>query len=1415
MNKPLFSIVIPTRERHQTLFYSIQSVLEQSYSNFELIIMDNCSSEETYNAVHHFNDSRIKYFRSDTRLWIWDNWELGISKANGDYIFVLGDDDGLVPDGIEYAYKLLQEFSCDIVSWHRPQYWWPNEEITWNSQRLFIHFLPILGQTFLHDSQTILEQFYENLYFENLPMIYNSFVSRKIIEKIKEISSGKYITRSTPAGDVYSGIVNAHIVPKYIYTYRPISIAGISPKSSGTSTAYLSKHSQVRSFTFKEGGFEENKSFHPSLIPSQSIEICVATTAIDVHELFFPENNKFKLKIHNLLQVMASQINRDPSSYEQVFREIESLAKKHNISLTELNIPPRMQEDPPSLQGIYKNEQGIPNFMVINCEEIGVSNVAQAAKLTQSLLPKLDQLILPVFNSHLKQSLKLSSDLKNNRKIKIALDISVLGLGTILETAKTGVFRVTEYLLKGLLKSSNCQVYLCTSIPELFDACQNYINENLSDGNIYLFQLSDLQYQDIDVYHSTYYPLPSNIYSATRIITVYDLIPIIFPNHNSEHIIKNTIDSIGRNDLVCCISKSTKQDISNYRTNINQEQLFVTYLAADNNKFYPCNNQKLIIKSKEKYNIPDQLYLLSLSTLEPRKNIAHVIRCFLKLIKEQHINDLNLVLVGAKGWQYEEIFAEIDRNQELLNRIIVTGYVPDEHLAPLYSGALAFLYVSLYEGFGLPPLEAMQCGTPVITSNTSSLPEVVGDAGVMLDPHDEKGLCDAIFKLYSDPEYRENLARKSVQQAQKFSWDKYIEETIKIYELAKETSKNLPLRNILIDGVFFQLLKRGIARVWRSLLQEWANTEFANHILVLDRANTAPKINGIRYRTIPPYDYNNTAADKQMLQQICNEEGADLFISSYYTTPITTPSVFMAYDMIPEVMGTDLNDPVWREKHHAIKHASAYIAISQNTARDLSKYFPNIAVQSITVAHCGVSNAFTPANPLQINTFKHRYGINKPYFLLTDNLADYKNPILFLKAFSKLPNSYEFDIIFTGFGGVFPPELRDYTSGSAVHQLRLSDEELAIAYSGAVALVYPSKYEGFGMPIVEAMACGCPVITCHNSSMPEVAGEAAIYVKENDVDAMANALTSVQNHNLRTSLITAGLAQAQKFSWTKMADKVSSALINATLLSLKLRDINLIIFPDPTQSEQSIYQDLINVITALEDHPHSDNITLLINASNFPSQFTQAFMDNLCNQDEEETAGLEISLVGKLSPMQWESLLPQLTARIVLTQEDQQTLEQLPINQLQSCEVESLNYQLSILLTESLKQNLRLRDINLIIFPEPTQSEQSIYQDLINVITALEEHPDSDNITLLINASNFPSQFTQAFMDNLCNQDEEETAGLEISLVGKLSPMQWESLLPQLSARIVLNNEDQQALEQVQLENLTSYQLDNLDNQQF
>uniref|UniRef100_UPI0039A433D7 glycosyltransferase family 4 protein n=1 Tax=Nostoc piscinale TaxID=224012 RepID=UPI0039A433D7 len=477
----------------------------------------------------------------------------------------------------------------------------------------------------------------------------------------------------------------------------------------------------------------------------------------------------------------------------------------------------------------------------------------------------------------------------------------------------------------------------------------------------------------------------------------------------------------------------------------------------------------------------------------------------------------------------------------------------------------------------------------------------------------------------------------------------------------------------------------GIARVWRSLLEQWSNSEFANHILVLDRGNTAPKINGIRYRTIPVYDYNDTDTDKQMLQEICDEEGADLFISSYYTTPLTTPSVFMAYDMIPEVLGWDvINNPMWREKHLAIQSASAYIAISQHTARDINKYFPEISVDSVTVAHCGVNSNFSPAKSEEVNSFKSKYGITKPYFIVVGASNGYKNSMLFFQAFSQLASSYGFDIVCTGSGGVLAPEFRVCTSGSSVYMLQLSDEELATAYSGAVALVYPSKYEGFGMPIVEAMACGCPVITCPNASIPEVAGEAAIYVKDDDVDGMVNALCDIQKPRVRQALIEAGLAQAQKFSWTKMADIVSTTLINASLISLKLKEINVIVFPDWSQSEELLGLELESVIKAIATYPDSQKTTLLINTSNISTEDAELLlsgitMNLLMEDDLDISEGLEISLVGSLADIQWQALLPRLSSRIILEHEDKAIVAELPIETLPAYELESFINQLCVL----------------------------------------------------------------------------------------------------------------------------------------
>lgn len=354
-----------------------------------------------------------------------------------------------------------------------------------------------------------------------------------------------------------------------------------------------------------------------------------------------------------------------------------------------------------------------------------------------------------------------------------------------------------------------------------------------------------------------------------------------------------------------------------------------------------------------------------------------------------------------------------------------------------------------------------------------------------------------------------------------------------------------PFPQVVVDGVFFQFANSGIAQVWRSLLEQWSQNGFAQHVIVLDRDGTAPRIPGIRYRPTKRFDYDDAANDAMLLQNICDEKGADLFISSYYTTPLTTPSVFMAYDMIPEVIGANLNETGWREKHYGIMHASRYITISESTARDLVKFFPHIPEQAVTVAHCGVKEVFSPASAAEIERFQAQYQITKPYFLLVGDrvgVNGYKNAIFFFKALSRMADEKDFMVVCVGGRPELEPEFAALTDVPTT-VLKLDDAELRAAFSGALALVYPSQYEGFGLPIAEAMACGCPVITCRKASIPEVAGDAAIYVDETSLESMVQALETVRQPEVRQHLVKKGFEQIQRFSWAKMAEIVADVLL--------------------------------------------------------------------------------------------------------------------------------------------------------------------------------------------------------------------------------------------------------------------------------
>ena len=266
-----------------------------------------------------------------------------------------------------------------------------------------------------------------------------------------------------------------------------------------------------------------------------------------------------------------------------------------------------------------------------------------------------------------------------------------------------------------------------------------------------------------------------------KIITIHDLSPFLFP-HTFDRItvllhkllLPRTLKTA---DKIITDSNSTKKDLVNY-FNISEEKIRVILLAADE-KFKRLNKEEINeVKQKHNLNFP---FILYVGMLEARKNITALIKAFYKIKKKKLPN--KLVITGKKGWKYKEIFKTIDK-LNLQKDVVFTGYVSDVDLPALYNAADLFVYPSLYEGFGLPPLEAMACGTPVITSNTSSLPEVVGDAGIMVDPHDVDGLADAMHKVLSNDGLREDMIKKGLKRAKIFNWEKCAKETLEVYEEA-------------------------------------------------------------------------------------------------------------------------------------------------------------------------------------------------------------------------------------------------------------------------------------------------------------------------------------------------------------------------------------------------------------------------------------------------------------------------------------------------------------------------------------------------------------------------------------------------------------------------------------------------------
>lgn len=349
---------------------------------------------------------------------------------------------------------------------------------------------------------------------------------------------------------------------------------------------------------------------------------------------------------------------------------------------------------------------------------------------------------------------------------------------------------------------------------------------------------------------------------------------------------------------------------------------------------------------------------------------------------------------------------------------------------------------------------------------------------------------------------------------------------------------------LLVDGVSFSLasIDGGISRIWSSILPR-LNCLSGLEVALLDRGN-CPVFSGVERVEFPSYKLTaNTAADSFLIEKYCRELGADVFLSSYYTTPISTPSVLVVYDMTPEILKLDLGLRRWQEKQVAISFASFYACISESIRSELIRFYPSARDRAIVTYNGVERNIFQPRDESSVNTFKEQYGIAKPYFLCVwpqrlahDDFNRFKEAMNFCDV--------EFDFIFIGVEHPYYRICAKLPYNGSI-KLDLVDTELACAYSGAQALVIPFCDEASGIPVLEALACGCPVIAERCESLIEIAGEATIFLSGHDGSDLHCAMASLRNDLKRAQLKERALYQATRFNWNTMAKELYSLLTNA------------------------------------------------------------------------------------------------------------------------------------------------------------------------------------------------------------------------------------------------------------------------------
>jgi glycosyltransferase involved in cell wall biosynthesis len=371
--------------------------------------------------------------------------------------------------------------------------------------------------------------------------------------------------------------------------------------------------------------------------------------------------------------------------------------------------------------------------------------------------------------------------------MKIAIDVS-LAVGD-----SAGVGSYTRGLLEGLSAIDAENEYLLYSYLDFPDAPQPLLphKPNFSlrrlplEGEHWerMWYGADLPPKEaleaVDVLHSTFFNAPKEHYGAL-VVTIYDVSFVLQPQFHIEanrlHCLQGTLNAALYADRIIAISMQTKQDLMDYFS-IPAERIRLIH-AAPSKIYSPERNVKVIRGALERFGI-FRNFILFVGSLEPRKNLKTLLQAYARY-RQRYSSEELLVVAGGKGWLNDDL-SQVVAELGITDCVKFLGYIEETDLRVLYSAAKLFVYPSIYEGFGLPPLEAMACGAPVITSNTSALPEVVGDAATVIDPHDSEELCQAMRMVLGNSSRRSKMRQQGLERAKRFSWERAARETLAVY----------------------------------------------------------------------------------------------------------------------------------------------------------------------------------------------------------------------------------------------------------------------------------------------------------------------------------------------------------------------------------------------------------------------------------------------------------------------------------------------------------------------------------------------------------------------------------------------------------------------------------------------------------